>query len=216
MCEAPDLADKIRKVVFDGLPYLVYLYFPNKLSKHWRDKIISIFLHCKTLFFLIFCINNKSRITHLKLLWLAHKGGGRPQFCRHSWPCCRQPEASSREKNILGGWLTTNFDLIVRVIFFWQERCQTSDNNCLLILSPRLVVTNLQQFTILIAIRDNYHNGWIIILYHQITVPMSSPSPPGQVSFAQLWNSKDNDHFIASQYQYCPSKYIIKSNYNIK
>ena len=30
------------------------------------------------------------------------KGGGRHRFCRHSWSRCRQPEASFREKNILG------------------------------------------------------------------------------------------------------------------
>ena len=162
--------------------------------------MISIFLHCILIFFLFFCINNKSRIPHLKLLWLAHKGGGRHRFCRHSCPCCRQPEASSREKNILSDWHnTTNSDLMWCVLSFWQEVFQTFDNNYRLILPPRLVVTNLQRFTILIAIRYNYHNGWIIISYHQITVPTPHvlAFSPGQVSLAQLWNSKDNDHFIA-------------------
>ena len=125
-------------------------------SKHSTNSMIFIFLHSIFLSFLFFGIDHNSRITHLKLLWLAHKGGGRHRFCRHSWSRCRQPEASSREKNFLGDWLTTNSDLIVCVISFWQQ-----------------VFTNLQLFTILIAIKDNYHNAW----HHQIFVPMSSPCP---------------------------------------
>ena len=110
--------------------------------------------------------------------------GGRHRFCRrswsrcrHSWPFCRQPGASFREKNILGDWLTTNSDLMLYVLSLWQEVFQTSDNNYLIILPPRLVVTNPQQFTISI---DYYRIGWKIIFHHQITVPMSSPSPKGR------------------------------------
>ena len=80
------------------------------------------------LFFLLFCINNKSRITHVTTdTDMIVKGGGPHRFCRHSWPCCRQPEASFREKNILGDWLTTNSDLMLCVLSFGREVFQTSD-----------------------------------------------------------------------------------------
>ena len=107
--------------------------------------------------FLFFCINNKSRITHLKLTgtdMIVKEEAATDSAATLDLVAANLKQVLVR-KNILGYWLTTDSDLMLCVLSFWQKVFQTSDSNYLLILPPRLVVTNLQQFRILIAIRDN-------------------------------------------------------------